>query len=130
MNKKVFCLGVWDLFHEGHRAFLRKASKLGELTVGVVVDAVVTEQKGENRPVIHECERFSSVDDLKYVTKCIYLSDFIIPSDIIRTHDFIIIGEDQSHLKNLGLVPYEKKIIFPRYEGVSTSKLIKRIKRL
>ena len=130
MNKKIFCIGVWDLFHEGHRALLRKASSLGDLTVGIVGDKAVKREKGDKRPIINENERISSINDLKYVNKWILLSNFSIPLNIIKTYDFIIIGEDQGHIKNQNFISYEQKIIFPRYDGVSTSDLIKRIKKL
>lgn len=130
MIKRVFCAGVWDLCHEGHRALLKKAATFGELTVGVVIDTAVKKHKGKNRPIMCDKERFYSVDDLKYVTKTIYLTRFLIPTNIITSHDIIIMGEDQSHFENTELIPYEKKIIFPRYKGISTSDIVKKIKDL
>ncbi len=130
INKKVFCVGVFDLFHIGHRAFLKKASQFGDLTVGVVCDKAVKKQKGANRPIFNRDERTDIIYDLRYVKDTVGLNDFYIPPMITNEYDYIIIGEDQTHIKNQSLIPYEKKIIFPRYEGISTSKLIERIKKL
>ena len=57
MSKKIFVLGVWDLIHKGHRSFLKKAFKLGELTVGIVEDYAVAKEKGLGRPIICESQR-------------------------------------------------------------------------
>ena len=76
-----------------------------------------------------ETQRYSSVRDLKYVSNCIFLRDFIVPQDILAKYDIIVIGEDQTHIKNLDEIPYDKKIIFPRYKGISTSEIIRRIKK-
>jgi len=126
---KIYCIGVWDLCHEGHRNLLKKASKLGEVFVGVIKDKAIKKEKGENRPIISESQRLSAIKDLKYVTNAWLENDFIIPNMILEDQNYLIIlGEDQNHIKNLNNIPNSQKIYFPRTEGISTSDIIKRIK--
>ena len=128
MANSVFVLGVWDLFHKGHQVLIKKASKLGDLTVGVVRDSAVKLQKGEDRPIYSEADRMGLIADLAYVKKVILVDGFFIPQDIISTYDVILIGEDQSHITNLVNIPFDKIFKLPRYAGVSTSDIVKRIK--
>jgi cytidyltransferase-like protein len=124
-EKFVLICGVWDLCHSSHIQLLRKASKLGKLIVGVVADEAVKRQKGNNRPIMSSEEREKIIRLLGYGT--IPLDDFYFPVEWIDKVDWVAIGEDQSHFKNLDEIPYEKKIIFPRYPGISTSDIVKKI---
>ena len=129
--KKVFCLGVWDLFHMGHLNLLYSAYKgsgEGRLIVGVVKDAAVRRQKGQNRPIIPYNERLEIVRSLWFVKETVWLDGFFIPKAIIDQCDLIVVGADQSHIKNLPEIPKSKRLDLPRYVGTSTSDIIKRIK--
>lgn len=128
--KKVFCLGVWDLLHYGHLVLLTRSAKLGELTVGIVCDKAVKKEKGKDRPIYDEFHRAEIIKCLSMVSDRMLLEDFIIPKQVIEAFDIIIVGEDQTHIKNLDEIAETKKHILPRYEGVSTSKLVERIKNL
>ena len=126
--KKVFLIGVFDMFHEGHFNLLWKASRLGNLTVGIVKDKAVKVQKGDDRPIYNESFRNKLVGNLKMVCDTILLDDFAFPKEIFNKYDFIILGEDQSHLKNIGDIPHNKLVIFPRTPNVSTSDIVKKLK--
>lgn len=128
-DRKVFCLGVFDMFHFGHLNLLQRASEFGALTVGVVVDEAVKKQKGSLRPLICEQQRLKIVDSLKFVFQTVFVDHFIIPSYYITNYDGIIIGEDQNHIINLKDIPAYKFIKLNRTEGVSTSQIVKRIKQ-
>ena len=126
--KRVFCLGVWDMFHIGHLNLIQRASNFGILTVGVVEDKAVKKQKGKDRPLINQMDRASIVYGLKGVKDIKFVKDFIIPEDILNTYDLIVIGQDQSHIKNLKSIPKKKKIILDRTPSVSTSDIVKKLK--
>ncbi len=127
-TKNVFCAGVWDLGHKGHIKLLEKARKLGNLTVGVVDDGAVQIKKGKSRPIQTYEDRAYFIKSLGY--QIAKLDDFSFPKFILENFDYIIVGEDQNHFENLDEIPYEKKIIFPRYPGISTSDIIKKIKEI
>lgn len=120
--KKVLCIGVWDLIHEGHIKFLDKAKELGEVVVGIVKDGAVKAKKGENRPLMKFRHRQLILEKMGYKTE--EIDDFYFPEILITNFDWVIVGEDQAHFKNVNNIPYEKKIIFPRYEGISTTKIL------
>ncbi|MDD5397186.1 MAG: adenylyltransferase/cytidyltransferase family protein [Candidatus Moranbacteria bacterium] len=59
--KKVLLFGTFDIFHEGHRNFLKQARKHGEfLRVVVARDVTVLKVKG-HRPRYAEQERVSAI---------------------------------------------------------------------
>ena len=124
-NKKVFIAGVFDCFHQGHLTLLEKASRLGLLTVGVVRDAAVKKQKGENRPINNEYFRMELISKLQFVYDVLPLSDFEFPDAL--DYDIILVGEDQKHFKNLDSIPFAKHYMLPRLPGVSTSDIIKKM---
>lgn len=54
----VFTNGHFDLLHVGHLRYLQQARTLGDvLVVGVNDDAVTTERKGRDRPILPQGER-------------------------------------------------------------------------
>jgi len=129
--KKVFCLGVWDLFHFGHLNLLYNAyqgSGEGWLIVGVVTDEAVKRQKGPSRPIVPFDERMAIISALGCVRETVGVDEFRIPKDILDTCDLIVVGEDQHHIANLYEIPESKRLNLSRYDGTSTSKIIERIK--
>ena len=128
MTKKVFCLGVWDMFHIGHLQLILAAAKLGDLTVGVVIDEAVREEKGPDRPVIPFWQRRMIVQSIKGVVDTAAVL-FAIPENVLNDYDLIVIGADQNHITNLDKIPQEKRVNLPRTEGISTSDLIKKMEQ-
>lgn len=67
--KKVLVFGTFDLFHEGHRAFLRQARECGDaLTVIVARDVNATRIKG-GKPIDREQTRLANVSSDPHVTE-------------------------------------------------------------
>ena len=124
----VYLIGVFDMFHLGHYNLLKKASELGNLYVGVVADKAVKRVKGENRPIYDQQARLNIIKELKCVCYADLISDFEITEEAIETFDLIVVGEDQSHVKGIDLIPKDKLYKMPRTEGISTSDIIRRIK--
>ena len=127
--KKVFTLGVFDLFHYGHLKLIHKAAELGSLTVGVVSDKAVKNQKGKNRPIIPHTQRARIVSALKGVVKTRIVEGFFIPNDVLAEYDLIVIGADQGHIVNLNEIPKKKRHDLPRTKAVSTSDIVKKIQK-
>lgn len=127
--KRVYCVGVFDLFHYGHLELLRKAKQMGDyLIVGVVQDEAVKKQKGDNRPIIPFNERYAIIEQCKYVNEAQCVPNFAFPDFILKGGaDIIIVGEDQHHFTNLDKIPQEKRVTLARYEGTSTSSIISKI---
>ena len=128
MQNKVFLVGVFDMIHRGHVNLLQKAAALGHLTVGVVCDEAIKKEKGEWRPIISQNDRAFMVGNIKGVESVILLDDFEIPLFFLQEADIIVVGEDQSHIKNLNQINPNKRFDIARTEGVSTSDIIKKIK--
>jgi len=127
--KRVYCLGVWDLFHYGHLKLIQRAAELGDLTVGVVCDYAVSEQKGKNRPIIDHVQRACIVSALRCVNLVQIEQGFYIPDDIIKNYDLVVIGADQKHIMNLKDIPKKKRFDLPRTKEVSTSDIVKKIQK-
>ncbi len=96
-SKRVFVTGCFDLLHSGHIAFLKEASRHGELTVGIGSDETVKNLKGRY-PVYSEQERKYMLESLRCVKQCTINSgsgilDFLDDLDSIRP-DILFVNED------------------------------------
>lgn len=133
-EKIVMTNGCFDILHAGHIAYLSQAKSFGDkLIVAVNDDNSIKRLKGNERPINPLLQRMQMLAALKSV-------DFVVPfsSDtpenlITRINPHILVkgGDYKIHeiagadfvLKNGG----EVKIV-PFVEGLSTSKLINKIK--
>ncbi len=68
-NKSVYICLSTDVIHGGHTSIIRKASELGELTVGVLTDEVVASYR--RFPILKYDERVKILDSIKGVSKVI-----------------------------------------------------------
>ena len=69
---KIFCDGVWDLFHNGHVKHFKKIKELYDdvyLLVGVMSDEDSTEYK--RKPYYNEKDRIKFIESCRYVDKVI-----------------------------------------------------------
>lgn len=125
---QVLTFGVFDCLHEGHLDLFEKLNLLGRVNVAVVKDAAVKRVKGENKPIMNENYRVRLVGKIKGVYSAFLVEDFDFGCVKMDQYALVAIGEDQKHFKGLENVPFEKRIILPRTEGISTSEIIKKLK--
>jgi len=135
-KKIVWTNGCFDILHEGHVDYLRKAKSLGDyLIVGINDDKSIRELKGEDRPINKKESRVNVLSELNcvdYITvfkgltpaKCLKK---LKPDFYIKAGDYTVdtINQDERKLvEDYG----GKIIIIPVVYEISTTKIIKKIK--
>lgn len=137
MQKIVYVIGVFDLFHSGHVRLLQRAKALGDkLIVAINGDDMVAEYK--RRPYLNEEERLEVVQACRYVDEAFIIRQFD-NKDAIVEHgiNIIVHGDDwkgDSYLQQIRVTPefvreHAIELMFlPYTSGISTSDLIERIK--
>lgn len=92
-NKKVFMSIGTDIIHGGHIEIIKQAARLGELTVGVLNDEIVTAYK--RRPLLSCEERMKIVAGLKGVANVIRQDEmgYAVPIRSLRP-DYVAHGDD------------------------------------
>lgn len=132
----VFTNGCFDILHHGHVDSLQKSAALGtKLIVGLNSDESVKMLKGEGRPVLNEEARSLMLAAFVFVDAVIIFGEEtpaeliaqIIPDVLVKGKQYEIheIAGHDTVLDNGGKV--ETLELVP---GISTSELIKRIKKL
>lgn len=112
-RKKVIVFGTFDIFHEGHKSFLRQAARLGDFLL-VVIARDKTVLKVKNKlPRNNEKKRMETVADSKLADQVILgdLKDMYAPIRKFRP-DVVALGYDQTafvdkleeNLLSLGLI--------------------------
>jgi cytidyltransferase-like protein len=127
----VYADGVFDLFHPGHVAFLRKARAVGgpsaTLLVGVVTDE---DARWKRQPVMSHAERLAMVAQCAEVGQVIANPPLVLTDEFLDRHSISLVvhGDDDRQERFFAAaiargimryVPYEK--------GISTSMLIERV---
>ena len=130
-RKIVFTNGCFDIIHAGHIKYLRHAKSLGDiLVVGLNSDASVSRIKPKRpiNPQEQRAEVLSSLDMVDYVT--IFEED--TPYELIRVlkPDVLVKGGDWEKEDIVGADIVKETLSLPYIEGVSTSEIIERIKKL
>ncbi len=132
----VFTNGCFDLIHHGHVDSLQESAALGtKLIVGLNSDESVRMLKGENRPILKEMERAAVLAAFECVDAVIIFNEEtpaeiiaeIIPDVLVKGSEYEIeeIAGHDTVLNNGGKVERLDLV-----EGISTSELIERIKKL
>ncbi|CAG2101145.1 unnamed protein product [Medioppia subpectinata] len=132
---RIYCDGVYDLFHYGHARQLKQAKNLFKnvhLLVGVANDEDTQSLKGVT--VMNEKERYESVRHCGYVDEVIEGCPWVITDDFLIENRIDFVAHDD--------IPYKsatsddiyqslkhKKMFIPtmRTDGISTTGLITRI---
>lgn len=133
----VYCDGVFDLCHIGHKQLFQRALGYGNrLFVGVCNDEDCSSYK--RPPIMTHDERCAEVQNCKSVTKVIPNAPcFGLTKDFIDKHQIHVVAFGQEYKDRYPnpdddpYYAYPRKIgiakPMPRHEGLSTSELIKRI---
>ena len=136
MSKVALVYGVFDLTHLGHyRLFKALYYKGYDVCVGVVNDEFVETYK--RKPMMNQEERLENVSHCKWVKDCFISNGSFTKEAYIISPDVIAHGNDwdeEDYKKHMGYTDrfLEQNnieiITLPYTEGVSTTKLIKRIR--
>ena len=105
-----------SILHHGHIRLLKKASKLGQVIVGLTTDDEILKFK-KFSPKLNFNQRKEIVSSIKYVSKVIK-AKFIITEKFLKKNkiDFLVHGND-----NKNNVSKNKLIIFRRTKNISSS---------
>jgi len=130
-KKIVFTNGCFDIIHIGHIRSLKKAKKLGDiLVVGLNSDRSVSLIKPQ-RPIIPQDQRaeiLASLDMIDYVS----LFDEETPYELIKLiqPDVLVKGGDWKKEDIVGADIAKETHSIPYIQGISTTEIIEKIKKL
>ncbi|CAB9520317.1 Choline-phosphate cytidylyltransferase A [Seminavis robusta] len=137
--RNVYCDGVYDLCHVGHKVLFQNALAYGNrLYVGVVGDEDANNYK--RPPIMTHAERCAEVQGCKAVTKVIPNAPcFGLTEEFLELHQIHVVAFGEEYLDRYPdpkddpyyRVPREMGIAkpLPRTKGLSTSDLIRRIQK-
>ena len=130
-RKIVFTNGCFDIIHTGHIKYLRQAKSLGDiLVIGLNSDTSVSRIKPKRpvNPQEQRAEVLASLEMVDYVT----LFDDDTPYELIKylKPDILVKGGDWKKEDIVGADIVQETHSLPYVEGVSTSEIINRIKKL
>jgi len=132
---RIYADMVADIFHRGHIEFLKKISKLYKnsyIIIGIHSDESVTIYK--KKPIFCMEDRIEIMKNCKLVDKVIKNAPILITNNFLELHkiDIVAHGDDMTDFlkKNNYPIPIKLGImrIVPRWEGISTTEIIKKIK--
>ncbi|GBG30313.1 Choline-phosphate cytidylyltransferase 1 [Hondaea fermentalgiana] len=130
----VYLDGIFDMAHLGHFVAFKNAAKFGtRLFVGVVNDEDASPYK--RRPIMNERERADVVGAAKYVYKVIENAPCVkggLDEAFLKKHRIHVVAHGEEYDKPTDewyAIPRKLGMtrVLPRFEGMSTSELIRRI---
>ena len=128
--KTVWINGTFDVLHMGHIKLFREARKLagptGLVVVGTDSDERIRTLKGPTRPINDLFDRVDFLRSIKYIDDIVAFSseDTLIANIKRYSPDIILIGDDYIGKRVVGGEFAKQIIYFPRYGGLSSSKII------
>ena len=135
-KKIVFTNGCFDILHVGHTRYLGEAKKLGDaLVVAVNSDSSVKAIKGEKRPLVPEAERVEIIASLEVVDfATVFFEETPVALIEELEPDVIVKGGDWDEKDVAGRESVKKwggKVaIIPQVEGVSTTNVVEKIRKI
>jgi phosphoenolpyruvate mutase len=137
-SKKVYVAMSADILHPGHLNIIREASKLGELTVGVLTDKAIASYK--RLPYLNFEQRKLIVENIKGVSKVISQETLdYVPNLLIEKPDFVVHGDDwkegvQKETRERVINTISKwngqVVDLPYTEGISSTQLNEKVKSI
>ena len=118
MIKRIMVDMSATVIHHGHIRLLKKASEFGKVIVGLTTDDEIINKKGF-QPELEFEYRKEILESVKYVDEVISVP-WLLDENIMKQYniDFLVHGSD-----NFNLISKDKLKIFPRTEGISSSKM-------
>ena len=133
-KKIVLTQGVYDLIHEGHALYLKKARSYGDvLIVGVDSDMLTKKRKGPGRPIVPQAERLNMLLHLRHVDIVTLREIKHGIGGLIRLvkPDVLIVSESTKDFPSKDVDEYEKHakeiIMLPPQATTSTTARIRRL---
>ena len=134
-SKKIgFTNGCFDLIHQGHIDYLKKAKEICDfLIVGLNNDNSVRKLKGNSRPILNESERASILSCLEFVDRVVLFSEDT-PMKLIKKlkPHFLFKGDDYNLNEVVGkneIKEWNGEVVLIKCtKNKSTSRIIERIK--
>tara|TARA_B100001287_G_scaffold276856_1_gene290166 strand:- start:8061 stop:8942 length:882 start_codon:yes stop_codon:yes gene_type:complete len=132
--KRIYCDGIFDLFHTGHLKHFEKIQNLFDepiiLIVGIISDKIATDYK--RKPILSQYNRFQIVKSCQYVNE-VFITDVLIMDESFLNKyniDYVVHGftkEDREKQQTFFEIPIKlgkfKELDY--HEGISTTELIK-----
>ena len=138
MQKQVYVAMSADIIHPGHLNIIREASKLGDVTVGVLTDAAIASYK--RLPYMNYEQRSAVVAALKGVARVIPQEQLDYIPNLLRLRpDFVVHGTDwregvQAKTRQGvidTLAQWGGRLVEPEYTpGISSTQLNKAIREV
>ncbi len=117
-TKRVMVDMSATIIHHGHIRLLKKAAEYGDVIVGLTSDEEIHNKKGYSPELSFE-HRKEVLEAIKYVSEVVE-TPWLLDDAVLEKHniDLLVHGDDNSNL-----IEKEKLLIFPRTEGVSSTKM-------
>jgi len=136
-KKIAWTNGCFDFMHAGHVDYLERAKNYGVLVVGLNNDQSVKRYKGDMRPICNEMFRTQVLNALTCVDYIIIFKDKtpikliekIKPDYYIKGGDYTIDTIDQDERRVVESYGGEI-VLLPEVEGISTTSIIEKIKKM
>ena len=129
---RVYIDGIFDLFHYGHIAFLKKARAVGgpnaTLIVGVITDE---DAQWKRKPIMTHKERIAMLINCSDVGEVITHPPLVITAEFLDLYRIdLVVHCNDSKQEEFFRVPIERNIMrYVEYEkGISTTNIIERIR--